>query len=67
MKKTSEAAILEALENGYRLTSYLANRIGHTVDSRKIISKLRSGGHRISDEWQTAKDGRRFKVYFLIK
>lgn len=59
--------ILEALEAGQRLTSYTANRIGHTVDSRKVISDLRRDGHRISDEWQTGKDGRRFKVYFLIK
>ena len=64
---TREAAILEALQDGKRITSYQANRIGHTVDSRKVISDLRRHGYHISDEWQTAKDGRRFKVYFLVK
>ena len=62
---TREAAILEAMQQGRRLTSYEANRIGHTVDSRKVISDLRRKGFRISDYWAEGKDGRRFKVYFL--
>lgn len=64
-KLTREMAILESLQNGKRLTSYEANRIGHTVDSRKVISDLRRKGFKISDYWTEGKDGRRFKVYYL--
>lgn len=62
---TREAAILEALQNGQKITSYQANRIGHTVDSRKVISELRRKGYKISDQWTEGQDGRRFKVYFI--
>ena len=64
---TRESAILEAMQNGRRITSYEANRIGHTVDSRKVISDLRRKGFKISDYWMQGADGRRFKVYFLTE
>lgn len=62
---TQKTKILTVLKNGKSVTSYAANAVGNTVDSRKIISNLRREGHKIFDFWETGKDGRRFKVYYL--
>lgn len=63
--ETQKARIRIALEQGRVLTSYEANKVGRTVDSRKLISELRREGVRIDDVWRTGDDGRRFKVYFI--
>lgn len=57
--------ILEALKKGEKLTSNSANKIGHTVDSRCAISRLRKKGYNIVDAWVTGETGKRFKVYWL--
>lgn len=62
---TQKARIRNAFERGLKLTSYEANKIGKTVDSRKCISDLRKEGVKIDDDWTTGKDGRRFKIYFI--
>lgn len=63
--ETQKARIRIALEQGRILTSYQANQVGHTVDSRKCISDLRKEGVKISDEWRIGDDGRRFKAYYI--
>lgn len=63
--ETQKARIRKAFMQGRILTSYEANRVGRTVDSRKCISDLRKDGVKIEDEWRTGDDGRRFKVYFV--
>ncbi len=55
--------IKHALLCGERLTTGEANRLATTVDARKCISRLRSEGMPISDEWVIER-GRRFKRYF---
>lgn len=64
---TAKALIKAAFERGEKLTTYTGNKVGHTVDFRKIVSVLRDEGFAISDSWETASDGRRFKVYFHTK
>lgn len=59
--------IKAAFERGERLTTYTGNEIGHTVDFRKIVSTLRDEGFTIEDYWETASDGRKYKVYYHIK
>lgn len=61
--KMPKATIKNALLAGARLTTAQANFLGTTVDSRKCISRLRSEGFPISDEW-TVTEGRRYKVYY---
>ena len=48
---------------GHKLTTAQANHLGSTVDARKCISRLRSEGLPIADEWESER-GRRWKVYF---
>jgi hypothetical protein len=59
--------IREAFERGDRLTTFTGNRVGHTVDFRKIVSILRNEGFAIMDYWETSSDGRKFKVYYHEK
>ena len=63
--ETQQARIHKASMHASTLTSYEANRVGRTVDSRPCISDLRKDGVKIEDEWRTGDDGRRFKVYFV--
>lgn len=55
--------ILQAFERGEKLTTAQGNRLGRTVDFRKIVSRLREAGYPIKDYWMEM-EGRRFKVYF---
>lgn len=65
--KSPKQLIKAAFERGDRLTTYTGNQIGHTVDSRKIVSTLRDEGFHIKDYWETAPDGRKYKVYYHEK
>lgn len=57
-----------AFLGGAVMTSKDGNRVGHTVDFRKCVSRLRREGLDIRDRWETnPRDGRKFKVYFLEK
>src|SRR5574344_1205596 len=60
---TAKACIQTALESGMRLTTAQGNRIGCTVDFRKIISRLKREGFEVKSFWNT-KDGRRWKTYY---
>lgn len=62
---TAKARIRTAFIQGQRLTTFTGNRIGHTVDFRKIVSTLRDEGNNIKDVWIKAQDGRKFKEYYL--
>ena len=57
------AKIEEALRCGMRLTSAEGNHLAHTVDFRKIVSRLRKRGLQIEDVW-TEHNGHRFKIYY---
>lgn len=58
--------IKQAFIAGRKLTTYTGNKIGHTVDFRKIVSTLRGEGMNIVDRWERNEtDNRRFKVYRL--
>lgn len=48
--ETQRARIRKAFMQGAILTSYEANKVGHTVDARKCISVLRQEGVKIEDE-----------------
>ena len=65
--KSPKLLIKAAFERGDRLTTYTGNQIGHTVDFRKIVSTLRAEGFAIEDYWETASDGRKYKVYYHVK
>lgn len=65
--KSPKSLIKAAFERGERLTTYTGNQIGHTVDFRKIVSTLRDEGFSIRDYWETAPDGRKYKVYYHEK
>lgn len=65
--KSPKQRIKAAFERGDRLTTYSGNQIGHTVDFRKIVSTLRDEGFSIRDYWETAPDGRKYKVYYHEK
>lgn len=61
--------IKAALLSGIRMTTAQGNRIGQTVDSRKIISRLRKQGMPICSYWNIRKDdsGRtvaKYKTYY---
>ena len=58
------AKIKEAFIAGEKLTTAQGNRLAHTVDFRKIVSRLRKNGMVINDTW-SEHNGHRFKVYFL--
>ena len=59
--------IRAAFERGERLTTFTGNRIGHTVDFRKVVSQLRDEGFIIKDYWEKTADGRKYKVYYHEK
>lgn len=60
--------IREAFLDGIEMSSNLGNRIGHTVDFRKCVSRLRREGMDIRDRWEAnPNDGRKFKVYYLVR
>lgn len=59
----AQARIRRALESGIRMTTAQGNRIGQTVDFRKIISRLRSEGFDVRSYWNE-RDGRRWKTYY---
>lgn len=61
---THKALVKAAFERGERLTTHTGNKIGETVDFRKIVSVLRREGMEIKDHW-TKNDKARFKVYYL--
>lgn len=64
----AKAHIKQAFLGGAVMTSKDGNRVGHTVDFRKCVSRLRREGLNIRDRWETNPgDGRKFKVYFLEK
>ena len=65
--KSPKLLIKAAFERGDRLTPYTGTQIGHTVDFRKIVSTLRDEGFAIEDYWETASDGRKYKVYYHVK
>lgn len=65
--KSPKLLIKATFERGDRLTTYTGNQIGHTVDFRKIVSTLRDEGFAIEDYWETASDGRKYKVYYHVK
>lgn len=52
---------------GMELTTYSGNRLGGTVDFRKIVSNLRKEGLNIVGTWRQGADGRRFKTYKIEK
>lgn len=61
--------IKSALLSGIRMTTAQGNRIGQTVDSRKIMSRLKKQGLPIRSYWNIRKDdsGRtvaRYKTYY---
>lgn len=60
---TAKARIRAAIESGIRMTTAQGNRIGKTVDFRKIVSLLKSEGFEIQSYWNE-KDGRRWKTYY---
>lgn len=59
----AKARIRAALESGMRMTTAQGNRIGQTVDFRKIISRLKSEGFAVKSYWNE-RDGRRWKTYY---
>ncbi|MCX4262330.1 MAG: hypothetical protein OSJ31_05465 [Alistipes sp.] len=60
---SAKARIRAAFESGIRMTTAQGNRIGQTVDFRKIVSLLKSEGFEIQSYWNE-KDGRRWKTYY---
>lgn len=61
--KLAKARIRAALESGIRMTTAQGNRIGQTVDFRKIISRLKAEGFDVKSYWNE-RDGRRWKTYY---
>lgn len=60
---TAKARIRTALKSGMRLTTAQGNKIGSTVDFRKIISLLKREGFEVESFWNE-KNGRRWKTYY---
>lgn len=60
----AKARIKTAFESGMRMTTAQGNRIGQTVDFRKIVSRLKREGLEIKSFWNE-QDGRRWKTYYL--
>lgn len=68
MKNTLQAAhtrIRRALESGIRMTTAQGNRIGRTVDFRKVVSRLRRNGFDVRSYWNE-RNGRRWKTYYYV-
>ena len=61
---TIEKTILRLLQSGEFLTVAMGNRIAHTTETRKIISKLRAKNIPIQDKWN-GSGRKKWKVYFL--
>ena len=59
----AKTRIRAALESGMCMTTAQGNRIGQTVDFRKIISRLKSEGFNVQSYWNE-RNGRRWKTYF---
>lgn len=63
--------ILTYLKQGGRLSVRKAERLFHTTELRRIISRLRKKGYAIASNRQevTTEDGRhtRFNVYYIIQ
>lgn len=59
----AKTRIRAALESGMCMTTAQGNRIGQTVDFRKIISRLKSEGFAVKSYWNE-RDGRRWKTYY---
>lgn len=58
--------ILQAMQNGQRLTTQICFRLFHTTELRQYVSRLKRWGHDIRSEWTTNEKGQRFKEYFLV-
>ena len=54
---TAKARIRAAFESGIRMTTAQGNRIGKTVDFRKIVSLLKSEGFDIQSYWNERTGG----------
>lgn len=61
--RTAKSRIQMALKSGMYLTTAQGNRIGSTVDFRKIISLLKREGFEVKSFWNE-KSGRRWKTYY---
>ena len=62
----AKARIKKAFLDGAVMSSKVGNYIGHTVDFRKCVSRLRREGLNIRDRWEVnPDDGRKFKIYYL--
>ncbi len=60
-----QKAILDHLENGYKLSVCTAAQQFLTGDLRKIISDLRKLGNPIKDDWKVSSTGKRYKIYYI--
>lgn len=60
---TAKALIKSAFTAGIRMTTAQGNRIGKTVDFRKIVSLLKQDGFEIKSYWNS-RNGRRWKTYY---
>lgn len=69
MRHTPQTQILSFLMNGGMLTVTRAQRLFHTTELRRIVSRLRKKGYPICAERQSGmtKDGRaiRYKEYYI--
>lgn len=63
LHQTAKYRIMLALKAGIRMTTAQGNRIGKTVDFRKIVSILIDEGFDVKSFWNV-KDGRRWKTYY---
>lgn len=61
--RTAKARIRAAFKAGIRMTTAQGNRIGKTVDFRKIVSLLKFEGFDVKSFWNE-KNGRRWKTYY---
>lgn len=61
--EAAQARIRAALKSGIRMTTAQGNRIGQTVDFRKIVSRLKAAGFEVKSYWNEW-DGRRWKTYY---
>lgn len=59
-----QRAILMAFQNGRHMTVNDMQRIGHTTEGRKVVSRLRRMGNDIRDY---RREGENFKRYYLAK
>jgi len=57
-----QKAILLAFQNGQHMTVNDMQRVGHTTEGRKVVSRLRRQGHRIVGE---KINGNNYMTYYL--